>query len=96
MLLRRLRRHIAGETLPPARMIEALREHDAVHSTGLLDALDAYLDCFGNVGRAARRLSIHPNTLRYRMQSVARIGGIDLEDSGTRFELMLQLRLRAG
>ncbi|MGY4766654.1 PucR family transcriptional regulator [Kribbella sp. CWNU-51] len=96
MLLRRMRRHLAAESLPPAAMIEALREHDAVHSTGLLDALDAYLDCFGNVGRAARRLSIHPNTLRYRMQSVARVGGIDLEDSGTRFELMLQLRLRTG
>ncbi|MEU8125312.1 helix-turn-helix domain-containing protein [Spirillospora sp. NPDC049024] len=95
LLLQQTRRSTSNRGLRPSRALAALYAYDADHNAGLVDALAAYLDCFGNAPRAAERLHIHPNTLRYRMRSVVRIAGIDLEDTSVRFELMLQLRLHA-
>ena len=96
LLLHQMRRRAGDNGLLPARALEALYAYDADHNTGLVDAFRAYLECFGNASRAAERLAVHPNTLRYRMRSVVRITGIDLDDVDARFELMLQLRLYSG
>ena len=57
--------------------------------------LRAYLDAHGDVGRAARDLGVHPNTLRYRVRRAVELAGVDLDDPDERLVTELQLRLMA-
>jgi len=59
-----------------------------------LKTLGAYLDCGGSPGVAARRLSLHVNSLRYRLERIAQLCGVDLADPEQQFRLQLALRLR--
>jgi DNA-binding PucR family transcriptional regulator len=58
--------------------------------------LVGYLDAGGNYRRAARDLTIHVNTLRYRLQRISGIIHADLDDPEQRFRLQLAARLQAG
>jgi hypothetical protein len=55
--------------------------------------LRAYLDCSGNVAAAAKRLGVHPNTLRYRVRRLVERTGLDLDDPDERLVTELQLRM---
>lgn len=57
---------------------EDLRQEDV--SGELQDTLHAYLDGELNVGRAAKRLGVHPNTVRYRLQRIETITGGSTRD----------------
>jgi DNA-binding PucR family transcriptional regulator len=74
---------------PLATMVD----HDAQHGTHFVETLRAYLDAFGDVAVAARSLGIHHNTLRYRLQKLQQIPGVDLGDPELRLAMQLQLRL---
>ncbi|WP_353940411.1 helix-turn-helix domain-containing protein [Streptomyces sp. HUAS MG91] len=72
--------------------------HDMVaadRATGgdLVRSLTAYLDAAGDIPRAARRLVLHPNTLRYRLKRVRERFGLDLDDPDTRLIVTLAMRL---
>ncbi len=41
------------------------------------DLLDAYLDCGGAIEACARKLFVHPNTVRYRLRRIADFTGRD-------------------
>ena len=43
----------------------------------------------------AKRLRIHPNTLRYRLDRVREVSGAELEDPETRLNLAVALRVQA-
>ncbi|HXZ73512.1 MAG TPA: PucR family transcriptional regulator [Streptosporangiaceae bacterium] len=43
----------------------------------LTETLDAYLDCGGAIEACARRLYVHPNTVRYRLRRIADFTGRD-------------------
>lgn len=89
------------ELLDLARGQPALREgavadlaaHDAAAGSDLVGTLRAYLDCHADVVRAAALLSVHPNTLRYRLRRLQEIAGIDLADADARLVYEVQLRL---
>lgn len=80
---------------PRARFpaVAALVAHDREHGTDLARSLLLYLDAFGDVGAAARRLTVHPNTLRYRVRRAVALTGLDLDDPEHRLAAALQLRL---
>ncbi|MFD8565628.1 helix-turn-helix domain-containing protein [Streptomyces sp. NPDC059639] len=59
----------------------------------LVRSLTAYLDAAGDIPRAARLLTLHPNTLRYRLKRVRERFGIDLDDPDTRLIVTLATRL---
>lgn len=61
----------------------------------LVRTLAAYLDAGGDVAEAARRLVVHPNTLRYRLGRVRERYGVDLDDADARLLLTLAVRLAA-
>ena len=77
----------ADERLIDPRVRE-LREHDAV----LADTLRAYLDGFGDIGAAAQRLHVHPNTVRYRVRRIEETLATSLADPDVRLLLSLSLR----
>lgn len=80
---------------PPAmrtlveREIGGLRGEDAA-SERLRDTIRAVLSCNGNQEAAARRLGIHKNTVRYRIQRAEMILGVDLMAHRQKLELALE------
>jgi hypothetical protein len=62
----------------------ALLAHDAEHGSELGRSVLAYLDALGDVRTAARRLTVHPNTLRYRLRRAAEVSGVALDDPSAR------------
>ncbi|MFE0376575.1 PucR family transcriptional regulator [Streptomyces inhibens] len=73
--------------------IEAMREHDRTRHTDYAASVVAWLDAVGNVGEAAQRLTVHPNTLKYRLRRAHELFGIDLGHPDVRLSCWLQLRL---
>lgn len=64
------------------------------HREGLMDALHAYYEAGGNKANAARRLSVHVNTLRQRLERAEQILGGSLDDSVRAVPLPLALLVR--
>lgn len=73
----------------------AVVAHDAEHGTAYAESLLAWFAAHGDVARAAARLHIHANTLRYRWNRCVHLFDLDLEDGDARLLLHLELRLRA-
>jgi len=64
---------------PHQERLERLVEYERRRGTELLGTLEAFLDARGNAVRTSRRLYIHPNTLRQRLQRIKRVAGLDLD-----------------
>src|SRR6266581_464052 len=76
------------------RLLGPLVEHDRARNGSLVATLRAYLET-GEQQEAAKRLRVHPNTLRYRLDRIREIGGFDLEEAETRLNLAVALRVQA-
>ena len=61
--------------------------------TELADTLLAYLECGLNAERAARRLFVHPNTVRYRLRRVRELTARDPHDPLDLLDLVTAIRL---
>jgi sugar diacid utilization regulator len=73
-----------------------LEVSDATRRSEFVRTLDAFLRAGGNHMRAARDLSVHRNTLIYRLERIQELlGGVNLEDPETRLNLQLALKIRA-
>ena len=75
------------------RHLGPLVEHDRRRSGELVETLRAYLE-EGEQQGAARRLKIHPNTLRYRLDRISEVSDADLGDPETRLNLAVALRVQ--
>ncbi|MGE3285983.1 MAG: PucR family transcriptional regulator [Pseudonocardia sp.] len=77
------------------RWIGPLLRYDAEHGSRLVETLGAFL---GGAGQptTARRLAIHPSTLKYRLGRIREILGLDLSRPDVRFNVELALRLAEG
>lgn len=76
------------------RQLGPLADHDRRRGGELLETLRAYLET-GEQQAAAKRLGIHPNTLRYRLDRITEIVDCDLSDAETRLNLAVALRVRS-
>jgi PucR family transcriptional regulator, purine catabolism regulatory protein len=76
------------------RHLGPLIKHDTSRKGNLVATLRAYLET-GEQQQAAQRLRVHPNTLRYRLDRIREISGVDLEDPETRLNLAVALRVQA-
>jgi len=75
------------------RHLGPLGEHDRKRGGELVATLRAYLE-EGEQQAAAKRLGVHPNTLRYRLDRIMEISGADLADPETRLNLAVALRVQ--
>lgn len=71
--------------------ITALLAYDARHASSMRESVEEYLASFGDVREAAAQLSVHPNTLRYRIARAEKILDLDLSDPAARLLVELQL-----
>jgi DNA-binding PucR family transcriptional regulator len=79
-----------GSLVP--RRARAVTEHDRTHGTTYGQLLLTYFDALRDVGRSAERLSMHPNTVRYRLRRAQRLFDLDLADADQVLALWLALR----
>ncbi|TWH19399.1 PucR family transcriptional regulator [Prauserella rugosa] len=66
------------------RLHEPLVRYDRAHHACLVDTLRMLIDCGGSVASCARRMYVHPNTVRKRL---ARIRGLTDKDPAVPLEL---------
>ncbi|MBW7884175.1 MAG: helix-turn-helix domain-containing protein [Caldilineaceae bacterium] len=71
-----------------------LINHDDSKNAELVQTLEAFFICHGNLSQTAARLHIHRNTLTYRLDQISSITQLDLDDADARFSLQLALKLR--
>lgn len=84
---------LAAQEAMPHRLGPAVSAHDLAHGTSYASTILAYLDADSDVAAASHRLSVHPNTIRYRLSRAEEIFGFHLADPDERLVLWLRLRL---
>ena len=60
----------------------------------MLETLDAFLTHGGNHSETAKALILHRNTLSYRLDRIAEVTGLDLDDPAVRFRAQVALCVR--
>ncbi|WP_197677012.1 PucR family transcriptional regulator [Friedmanniella luteola] len=82
---------VAAEPALRDPRLDTLLAYDARHGSALRSSVEAHLRHFGDVRAAATELSVHPNTLRYRLRRAEQLLGMELADADTRLLVELQL-----
>ncbi len=69
-----------------------LLEYDERRKSELVHTLTQYLEHGGNYDATAAELSVHKSTLKYRLQRIRELTGLDLNDPDVHFNLQLATR----
>ena len=69
-----------------------LIDYDARRKAELVHTLTQYLEHGGNYDATAAELSVHKSTLKYRLQRIRELTGLDLNDPDVHFNLQLATR----
>jgi PucR family transcriptional regulator, purine catabolism regulatory protein len=72
--------------------VAPLVAYDEEYQTELVRTLDSFLDADGNVARTAEKLFTHRHTIRYRLDRVRELSGLDVSSSDGRERLSLGLK----
>jgi sugar diacid utilization regulator len=75
-----------------AETVEPLVAYDEQYETGLVQTVEAFLDADGNVAGTAQRLFTHRHTIRYRLERVKELSGLDVGSTDGREKLSLGLK----
>jgi sugar diacid utilization regulator len=75
-----------------AETIEPLVAYDEQYETALVVTVEAFLDADGNVAGTAQRLFTHRHTIRYRLERVRELSGLDVGSTDGREKLSLGLK----
>ena len=65
---------------------------DEQYETGLVQTVEAFLEADGNVAGTAQRLYTHRHTIRYRLERVKELSGLDVGSTDGREKLSLGLK----
>jgi DNA-binding PucR family transcriptional regulator len=72
--------------------LETVVAYDEQYETDLVATLETFLDANGNVAGTAQRLYTHRHTVRYRLERVRELTGLDVGSSDGREKLSLGLK----
>jgi sugar diacid utilization regulator len=73
--------------------IARIDSYDRRKNTDLLDTLETYLECAGNLTRTSDRLFVHRNTLIQRLERLQSLCDIDLQDRGNWLTLQIAIKV---
>jgi hypothetical protein len=96
ILLQRLRAAASAGRTPARGPVADLTRHDAEHGTRYIETLRAWLEAQGELGEAAARLGVHPNTVRYRLRKMATITTLRLDAPEKRLAMIIALAVDQG
>ena len=89
---------LASEDVPLADMaseaLNPLRTFDAAHGAELMTTLESYLNNNGSVAAVAEALTLHRNTVRYRLAQITELTGYDPAQTSDRVQLWLALAVQ--
>ncbi|WP_211879633.1 PucR family transcriptional regulator [Pseudarthrobacter albicanus] len=89
---------LASEDVPLADManesLSPLRRFDATHGAELMATLESYLNNNGSVAAVAGDLTLHRNTVRYRLAQITELTGYDPAQTPDRVQLWLALAVQ--
>lgn len=71
-----------------------LAEHDRRRQGDLIRTLSGFFEANGNLAKAAQALDVHRNTLVYRLERIAELTKLDLDDADNRLILHLALKIQ--
>ena len=71
-----------------------LQEYQTHHSIDLIETLNVYQECNFNVAKASQKLFIHRNTLLQRLEKIAMLLDVDLNNFNARREIMNVMNLK--
>ena len=72
--------------------VQPLVAYDAQYETDLVQTLETFLECDGNVAGTASKLYTHRHTVRYRLERVRDLSGLDVGSTDGRERLGLGLK----
>ncbi len=72
--------------------LDPLVAHDKRKQSDLIRTLSGFFAANGNLAKAAQELDVHRNTLVYRLERIAELTKMDLDDSDNRLILHLALK----
>jgi len=75
-----------------AETVEPLVAYDDQYETDLVQTLETFLECDGNVANTAQRLFTHRHTIRYRLERVRDLSALDVASTDGREKLGLGLK----
>jgi sugar diacid utilization regulator len=75
-----------------AETVEPLVAYDEQYETDLVQTVEAFLDNDGNVAGTAAKLFTHRHTIRYRLERVRELSGLDVGSTDGREKLSLGLK----
>ena len=75
-----------------AETVEPLVTYDEQYETDLVQTLESFLDADANVAGTAQRLFTHRHTIRYRLERVRDLTGLDVSSTDGREKLGLGLK----
>ena len=73
--------------------IDLIVDYDRRKKANLLDTLETYLECGGNVAKTSSHLDIHRNTLLQRLEWLQKLCNLDLEQCQHRLPLLVALKI---
>jgi PucR family transcriptional regulator, purine catabolism regulatory protein len=89
---------LASEDVPMADMADEalgpLVSFDSAHGAELVNTLEVYLRLNGSVASVADALTLHRNTVRYRLTQISELTGYDPSVTADRVQLWLALAVR--
>lgn len=74
--------------------LAVLEGYDKTNNTNLYRSVEAYLEAGRNMQKAADKMSLHKNTLYYRLKKAEEISGINLNDENKCFNLQFSMRMK--
>jgi sugar diacid utilization regulator len=75
-----------------AETVEPLVAYDEQYETDLVQTLETFLECDGNVANTASRMFTHRHTIRYRLERVRDLSSLDVSSTDGREKLGLGLK----
>jgi len=75
-----------------AETVEPLVVYDEQYATDLVQTVEAFLEADGNVAGTAGKLFTHRHTIRYRLERVRELSGLDVGSTDGREKLSLGLK----
>jgi sugar diacid utilization regulator len=86
---------LAGAQRYAAELLSPLVEHDRANGAALVDTLHAFVGCQAQIRATAAQLSVHENTVRYRLSRIREISAIEPERLDALLAVAVALQVRS-